>query len=182
MAARDRSEYHRRWHADPANKERNAAQAKARRDADPEKWAEANRQKTAAYRARRTADQKARDAENSREFFEKNPDYRARWAEANREKVRAAGRAWEQRNKAQLAAKASRRRGVPLTPEALDFLPVLLADPCVYCGQPATSLDHIDPIARGGDGDLTNIAPSCGRCNSAKRDLPLLQFLIRKAA
>lgn len=48
---------------------------------------------------------------------------------------------------------------------------------CAYCSTP-TPLDqiqaeHVQPLAEGGRNDLSNLLPSCGPCNSDKRDLPL---------
>lgn len=41
--------------------------------------------------------------------------------------------------------------------------------PCGYgCGQRATTVDHIVPLARGGANDRSNWIPSCGRCNFSK--------------
>jgi 5-methylcytosine-specific restriction endonuclease McrA len=39
---------------------------------------------------------------------------------------------------------------------------------CWMCGAPATSLDHVKPLAKGGAHILANFRPACGRCNSAK--------------
>lgn len=42
---------------------------------------------------------------------------------------------------------------------------------CAYgCTRPATGLDHIWPVARGGESVLTNLAPACTTCNSRKSD------------
>jgi 5-methylcytosine-specific restriction endonuclease McrA len=40
---------------------------------------------------------------------------------------------------------------------------------CVYCGQPATTVDHVIPVARGGGHDLTNLVAACATCNFSKR-------------
>jgi 5-methylcytosine-specific restriction endonuclease McrA len=40
---------------------------------------------------------------------------------------------------------------------------------CYYCGQDATTADHIIPIKAGGDPiDQSNLVASCVSCNSAK--------------
>ena len=39
---------------------------------------------------------------------------------------------------------------------------------CAYCGQPAQSLDHIQPKARGGLTVRQNLVPACLRCNRLK--------------
>ena len=40
---------------------------------------------------------------------------------------------------------------------------------CYYCGQDATTADHVIPIAAGGDPiDQSNLVASCVSCNSKK--------------
>ena len=39
---------------------------------------------------------------------------------------------------------------------------------CHYCGAPATVLDHVVPIARGGTSDRSNLVPACWNCNTMK--------------
>ena len=41
---------------------------------------------------------------------------------------------------------------------------------CVYCGVPATSIDHVVPRSRGGKHEWDNVVAACRRCNSQKRD------------
>ncbi|MCW2776642.1 MAG: endonuclease [Frankiales bacterium] len=41
---------------------------------------------------------------------------------------------------------------------------------CVYCGAPATSLDHVVPKSRGGAHSWDNVVSACGRCNHVKAD------------
>lgn len=41
---------------------------------------------------------------------------------------------------------------------------------CVYCGAPATSLDHVIPRSRGGAHVWENVVAACGRCNHVKAD------------
>lgn len=41
---------------------------------------------------------------------------------------------------------------------------------CVYCGAPATSLDHVVPRSRGGAHSWDNVVSACGRCNHVKAD------------
>src|SRR6266496_4772459 len=48
---------------------------------------------------------------------------------------------------------------------------------CQYCGAVAPevllAIDHIRPVAKGGDNHLTNLITSCVACNAGKRDIPL---------
>ena len=40
---------------------------------------------------------------------------------------------------------------------------------CFYCSQPATTVDHIIPIVKGGDPiAYDNLVSCCARCNSRK--------------
>lgn len=39
---------------------------------------------------------------------------------------------------------------------------------CVYCGDTATSLDHIVPRFKSGSSNRNNLVPACRRCNSNK--------------
>jgi 5-methylcytosine-specific restriction endonuclease McrA len=41
---------------------------------------------------------------------------------------------------------------------------------CVYCGAPATSVDHVVPRSRGGRHVWENVVASCRRCNHLKAD------------
>lgn len=48
---------------------------------------------------------------------------------------------------------------------------------CQYCGRSAPDvilqIDHIHPVAKGGDNDILNLITSCADCNSGKRDKTL---------
>ena len=39
---------------------------------------------------------------------------------------------------------------------------------CAYCGEVATSLDHIIPRFKSGSSNRNNLVPACRRCNSNK--------------
>lgn len=54
---------------------------------------------------------------------------------------------------------------------------------CAYCNTRAPlTMDHIEPLASGGDHDSLNIAAACDRCNKSKGAIPLLVWLARRAA
>lgn len=54
----------------------------------------------------------------------------------------------------------------------------LKADPCAYCGEPAGSIDHIDPSSRGGTNEHDNLTGACTSCNSSKHSTPLLRHML----
>jgi len=46
---------------------------------------------------------------------------------------------------------------------------VLAASPvCVVCGAAAVEVDHVVPLAEGGDSHPGNLQPLCARCHAAK--------------
>jgi 5-methylcytosine-specific restriction endonuclease McrA len=53
---------------------------------------------------------------------------------------------------------------------------------CAYCGQDATTVDHIQSIKSGGDPvSLENMIACCARCNSAKGSRSQGLFLARNS-
>jgi 5-methylcytosine-specific restriction endonuclease McrA len=44
---------------------------------------------------------------------------------------------------------------------------------CGYCGDTATSLDHIVPRFKSGSSNRYNLLPACRRCNSNKASTPM---------
>lgn len=58
---------------------------------------------------------------------------------------------------------------------------------CAYCGNLLgdvnnMQIDHIKPLASGGDNNFSNLFPSCPRCNCIKGQMPLEDFRIVTAA
>ena len=65
------------------------------------------------------------------------------------------------------------------------WLALVRRDPCSYCPGRGGTVDHVEPRCRSARGVGTahgwiNTIGACARCNSAKRDLPLLAFLGRR--
>ncbi len=48
---------------------------------------------------------------------------------------------------------------------------------CVYCGNPATTADHIWPASRGGPSTLDNAAAACSSCNNSKKDSTVEEWI-----
>lgn len=53
---------------------------------------------------------------------------------------------------------------------------------CTYCGQPATSVDHLLARSQGGLTQPDNLVAACHRCNQARGDRPLEMWLTRHPA
>ena len=44
----------------------------------------------------------------------------------------------------------------------------IIGKPCVECGAPSDTVDHIVPLSRGGTNDIGNLQPMCWNCNRKK--------------
>lgn len=146
----------RRWREQ--NRERARAAAQARRQQNPERYAEAVRRWQAA----------------NRELIRAHA--RARYL-INREREIARSMRWQQENRERHAAKESLRRARLLgasddaypTAVMATVMAALRVQPCVYCGATASiEIDHVVPISRGGLHRPDNLAPACKRCNTSK--------------
>jgi hypothetical protein len=82
------------------------------------------------------------------------------------------------------ARRTSARASEPLDVrrEAASYRALILGDPCVYCGVPSDTADHIRPLKAGGTERWDNLAPCCRSCNSSKNDKHLLTHLLRRLA
>jgi 5-methylcytosine-specific restriction endonuclease McrA len=47
---------------------------------------------------------------------------------------------------------------------------------CQYCGERATTVDHVMPRSRGGRHRWENVVAACGRCNTRKADRTLAEL------
>jgi len=47
---------------------------------------------------------------------------------------------------------------------------------CAYCGDTATHVDHIIPVAAGGTDHPDNLTAACARCNQLKSDKSIAVF------
>lgn len=54
---------------------------------------------------------------------------------------------------------------------------------CVYCAAPLdyehATLDHVQPLARGGEHSPGNVVAACPQCNRLKADMLPVEFFIR---
>ena len=99
---------------------------------------------------------------NARRWQKANPERRSAYAAARR------------------AAKARTPKGRQATPAQVKALFASYAGRCVYCSKPATTLDHVVPLKKGGTNELDNLAPACVTCNSSKRHSTLLVWMAQK--
>lgn len=168
------------WYAQ--NRERSIAttaewQRKNKESANARKcaWAKANPEKRSAANARWYAENREQDLENGR-----------RWVLANPDKVAAKARRYQKRHPEKkrvrdAAYHASRRTEGHVSGSVWARVKTDSLGLCAYCNKrkPLT-LDHIEPIARGGTNDPDNLAAICKSCNSSKNDTPLVIWLARR--
>lgn len=111
-----------------------------------------------------------KEHENAKRYRAANPDYRKHYYRRNRAKMQAQAR----------LDYYKRKKGAPYTRDSLDYVQLIVNDPCVYCGADSGTIDHIVPVSSGGDSSPDNLAPACLSCNSSKHTKSLLEFLLQR--
>ena len=156
--AQQKAEYYR------ANKEAVYEKVKAWRVANPERAKQIN----AAYRER-----------NREQLRIKNLAYYYERMRNDPEAVRKTRLAATKTPRGIVSSRSARhkRRGAPLTAESKAWWLSLVDPLCTYCGDPATTIDHIIPLSKGGSGERENLTPACKRCNSRKNQMSVEDFL-----
>lgn len=165
-ASRDRDENlerinaarRRRWHEGTVAKE------------TQRRWAAENPDRIKDYKKREYWKNRERDLESSKVRYQLNK--KAYYDRVVRYRQTPRGKAVERASK-------EKRRRVPYTPEAVEWMASLVDPLCTYCGKPADTIDHIVPIAKGGTGDIDNLTPACRSCNSKKHTTSLAAFAKR---
>lgn len=103
--------------------------------------------------------------------------YNAEWRAKNVDKNRRYFRDYAKRNADRVKSYGDGRRAAPFDSEAMAYCAIIEHDPCVYCGKPAETVDHIDAVSISANSDWSNLAPACRSCNSRKAAKRLLPFL-----
>ena len=115
----------------------------------------------------------------SRDYAERNPEKNRRWQRENPEKRRAVAREWARRNleKVEDHTRNRRARLCGAFVEKVEIAKVRERDAgrCGICGEPVPpekeSLDHVVPLARGGEHSYANTQLAHLSCNKRKNDL-----------
>lgn len=121
---------------------------------------------------------------------EKNRATKSAWAKANPEKCRAYQAARRKANPRANAAMTARRKAMKLAAPGRGVTAAqwrqVLGDSlglCVYCGERRVlTMDHIEPLAKGGAHDVDNIVATCKPCNCSKNNRSLLVWLAMRLA
>lgn len=162
------------------NPERKAANAKA--------WAENNPDKcTASTRAwQKRNPEKVR--ESIRNWVSSNRDktreYARQWQAQNRELYHEIQKKWRAGNQTYWRVRDAALRKVTSTFTLDQWLEVLeeFGHRCAYClcDDQKLTMDHVIPVAKGGEHVRENIVPACKSCNSRKKDRSIFYMLEAK--
>ena len=79
--------------------------------------------------------------------------YNAEWRARNTDKNRHYHRNYARKNADRVKSYGDKRRAAPFSQEAMDYCAILESDPCVYCGNPAETIDHIDAVSVSADSE-----------------------------
>lgn len=157
------------------------------RKKNPERWAEVQRE----YRRKRIAQNPDWARERLKEWRKKNPEKVSaalkRYAKKNPEKISTLKRAWAKENPEASRIKCARRRAAQkASPEnsftRSDWSDLLMAfgNACFYCGVSGRlTIDHVQPLSKGGAHARHNIVPACKSCNSKKSAMDVQEFMSR---
>lgn len=146
-----------------------------------------------AYQRKRYSDNPEPERERCRSYNKANPHVPRQSMRRMRENdpagALAKAREWRAANTEKVSAydakkRAIRRgaaRGGRVTAAEWETIKERHQHRCAYCGcKPARlTMDHIIPLARGGQHEPSNIAPACSRCNSQKHAASPIDFAQR---
>lgn len=146
-----------------------------------DRWRKANQARVNERSRRNYAKQGSAGRERKNAYLRA---YRA----ANPEKTAAKLRAYAQRHPEQTRARCALRRARlkgsavnDLTTQQWEAIKATYKQRCAYCGKrrPLT-LDHVIPLAKGGNHTASNVVPACRPCNGRKwiKDAPPFQPLL----
>jgi len=153
---------------------------KAEKAASRKAYNEAHAEERAAYSREWKRQHKAEWAEYMKLWAEKHRDHRAKYGKAyrleNADKVKASQKTYALANPDKMADKWARRRALKLsvTVENVSRAEVYKRDRgrCHLCGKKVPKrrwhMDHIIPLARGGEHSYANVSVSCPTCNMRK--------------
>lgn len=160
---------------DPAVRENHRQKSKAYYHANKsrmaqnyKKWVVANPQKRKESNRKSQIKRRDKHAAYMRQYRIDKPEMRREWAIKNPEKQRAL-----------YSERSSRKRASAIYKVQSAELIALRTMPCIYCGsRREIQIEHIIPLARGGEHKIGNLAPACRACNMSKKDKFVMEWKI----
>lgn len=110
---------------------------------------------------------------------ERKKEQALRWYHDNRGRVRDRQKEYYKENYTYFAARNLSRGDRTLSPELVATVMKEDDYTCQYCGQRGGKLtiDHKDPVSRGGSDDRSNLCVACHRCNCRKGAKTVAEFV-----
>lgn len=154
---------------------------------------EINRRKRESWLATpKTEEQKKEAAGKARAWYQANREravaVRIAWVRSHPEKWLVISKRWSDSNPLKVAENVRQRRVTlskvenTLTTQEWEAVVQSFGGRCVYCGSDSKkiTMDHIQPISKGGAHSKENVVPACKSCNSRKgaKDPSLFEFVI----
>ena len=152
-------EYSRRYRE--ANAEKVRERERRYREANADKVREYNRERARRWRRANPERNLELGRECARRSRKSNPERKREWGRQGQRTRRA------------------RKRGAidhcqPVTAAIIARRYALFGNACCFCGAGGKlTLEHVVALAKGGPHVPSNLAPSCGRCNSSKNATPV---------
>ncbi len=103
------------------------------------------------------------------------------WGRLNKEKRKIAKDKWRAKNKERTNFLTKRyqykRKNAEGSITWQEWKAIVSGQTCAYCNKfPATSVDHVVPLSRGGTNNKDNLLPVCISCNSKKGSKTLFEY------
>lgn len=150
-------------------------------------WAEKNKErlkeKNREYRLANADAKKEKDRLYAKAHPEVNAAASRRYRKNNPEKVKEIQKKYQSKNpEIRVNIRAKRRARINsgkylVTNREIKLLRKMQ---CLYCGLPGGQIDHVIPIARGGEHRIGNLAPACRSCNAQKNRSFIMEWRKRK--
>lgn len=168
-----------------------AAVARKRAERETPEQRQERLRKAAEYRAR--PERKARQLQLTKEWQLRNPELArevSRKADRRRSQAKSEyGKTWRKENREVVAAHSRNRRAMVKncegshTADDVQWLLQTQRYKCAVCRQDIKRkyhVDHIEPLAKGGSNDKTNLQVLCPTCNNQKHAADPIDFMQRK--
>jgi 5-methylcytosine-specific restriction endonuclease McrA len=111
-------------------------------------------------------------------------EYARQWQASNRELYHKIQKKWRTENQTYWRVRDASLRKVTSNFTLAQWLEVLeeFGHRCAYClcGDQKLTMDHVIPVAKGGEHVRENIVPACKSCNSRKKDRSIFYMLEAK--
>ena len=154
------------------------------------------------YHKETYGERKSNENRKSREYFDKNPEYRKEYYQKNKAKQKAYAKEWYQQNKEKhrrltnkwrmenkeqfniiVRRYQHKKRSVKFNFTENDWNAALdhFGNKCAYCGKNGKlQKEHVIPVSKNGPFIPSNVIPACASCNVSKLDKDLDDWFVNQ--